>query len=123
MLRILIDTDKLIEIEKGVEELPPGECYVSVITVYEFIRGRADFPKAKNLLEDLVGIIGLDNEVIVKATEIWRRLKEEGQVIDDRDLLIGATAIAYDLYLYTGNFKHFERLRPFGLKFYESVRQ
>ncbi|MCD6510440.1 MAG: hypothetical protein J7L11_08665 [Thermoprotei archaeon] len=36
--RILIDTDKLIEIEKGVEELPPGECYVSVIMVYEFIR-------------------------------------------------------------------------------------
>ena len=39
MLRMLIDTDKLIEIEKGAEELPPEECYVSVIAVYEFIRG------------------------------------------------------------------------------------
>lgn len=123
MLRVLIDTDKLIDIEKGVEELPLEECYISIITVYEFIRGRADFSRAKNLLEELVGIIGLDNKVIIKATEIWRKLKKKGWVIDDRDLLIGATAIAYGLYIYTGNVKHFERLKAFGLKFYKREHQ
>ena len=123
MLRVLIDTDKLIDIEKGVEELPLEECYISIITVYEFIRGRADFSRAKNLLEELVGIIGLDNKVIIKATEIWRKLKKKGWVIDDRDLLIGATAIAYGLYIYTGNVKHFERLKAFGLKFYKREYQ
>ena len=30
-------------------------------------------------------------------------------------------AIVYDLYLYTGNIKHFERLKCFGLKFYKRV--
>ena len=123
MLRVLIDTDKLIDIEKGVEELPLEECYISIITVYEFIRGRVDFPRVKNLLEELVGIIGLDNKVIIKATEIWRKLKKKGWVIDDRDLLIGATAIAYGLYIYTGNVKHFERLKAFGLKFYKREHQ
>ena len=120
---ILIDTDKLIDIEKGVEELPIEDCYISIITVYEFIRGRADFLRAKSLLEELAGIIDLDNKVIVKATEIWRKLRKKGQIIDDRDLLIGATAIVYDLYLYTGNIKHFERLKRFGLKFYKRAHE
>jgi len=47
MPRILIDTDKLIDIEKGVEKLPPEECYISIITMYEFIKGRTDFSKER----------------------------------------------------------------------------
>jgi len=50
--------------------------------MYEFIRGRADFSRAKSLLEELVGVIDLDNKVIIKATEIWRKLRKEGQVMD-----------------------------------------
>jgi len=120
-LRILIDTDKLISIEKGEEELPEDECFVSIITVYEFIRGRKDFLKAKKLIEEIAVSLDVDNKVIAKATEIWRTLKKEGQLIDDRDLLIGATAIVYDLHLYTGNKEHFERLQPFGLKLYTPI--
>jgi len=118
-LRILIDTDKLIDIEKGVEELPEYDCYVSIITLYEFIRGRKDFSTVKRLMELLLNIISLDNKIILKATEIWRELRSKGELIDDRDLLIGTTAIVYNMPLFTGNRKHFNKLEKYGLKFYE----
>ncbi len=38
------------------------------------------------------------------------RLSKSGKIIDDFDLLIGATAIANDLILVTNNEKHFSRL-------------
>jgi len=38
------------------------------------------------------------------------RLKKEGRIIDDFDLLIGSSAIANDLTLITNNEKHFARL-------------
>ena len=60
-------------------------------------------------------MIPLDNEVLREASSIWRELRESGKLIDDRDLLIGATAIAKDLPLWTKNEKHFSRLKKRGL--------
>jgi len=37
-------------------------------------------------------------------------------MIDDRALLIGATAIVHDITLITRNKEHFDRLRRYGLK-------
>ena len=117
-MKVLIDTDKLIDIEKGIEELPEAENYISVITLYEYIRGRIDYEEAKRVLEDAFTVLSLSNDVLVKATEIWRDLKLKGYIIDDRDLLIGATAIVHGLKLYTRNYKHFEKLVQYGLEFY-----
>lgn len=117
-MKVLLDTDVLIDFEKGVEDLPEEECYVSIISLYEFMRGRKDYDYAKKLLEELAGIAPLDNDVILKATKIWRELTRRGEKIDDRDLLIGATAIALDMRLYTRNRKHYSRLRKYGLKLY-----
>ncbi|MCD6349090.1 MAG: type II toxin-antitoxin system VapC family toxin [Candidatus Korarchaeota archaeon] len=112
---VLIDTDVLIDIDKGKEDLPDVPCFLSVITLYEFIRGKVDPPRAKALLEDLCSVIPLDNEVFREASSIWSELRESGELIDDRDLLIGATAIAKDLPLWTKNEKHFSRLKKRGL--------
>jgi tRNA(fMet)-specific endonuclease VapC len=38
------------------------------------------------------------------------RLRKEGNIIDDFDILIGCSAIANDLVLVTRNEKHFKRL-------------
>ena len=38
------------------------------------------------------------------------RLKKSGLIIDEFDILIGATAIANNMILVTRNIKHFERL-------------
>ncbi|MCS7365894.1 MAG: type II toxin-antitoxin system VapC family toxin [archaeon GB-1867-035] len=120
-MKILLDTDVLIDIEKGVSELPEGDLYISIISLYEFIRGRSDYIEVKDVLEDLFTIIPIDNNVLIKATEIWRKLKKQGDLIDDRDLLIGATAISNKIPLLTKNTEHFKRLLNFGLNFYENI--
>ena len=42
--------------------------------------------------------------------EIRWKLERRGQKIDSLDLLIGATAVAENYILVTGNVKHFERI-------------
>ncbi|RLE81541.1 MAG: type II toxin-antitoxin system VapC family toxin [Thermoprotei archaeon] len=115
--RVLIDTDVLIDIEKGFIEPPNAICFISIITLYEYIRGKADSAEAKELLEEAFSIVPLDNSVLLKASEIWRSLKRRGQLIDERDLLIGATAIVKNMPLATKNIKHYERLTVYGLNF------
>lgn len=46
------------------------------------------------------------------------RINAQRRKIDDRDLLIGATAIALNMHLYTRNKKHYSRLQKYGLKLY-----
>ena len=77
--------------------------------------------EAKRLLEREFVVVYCDNEILEKAAEIWRALRRRGALIEDRDLIIGATAIAKGLPLLTGNVKHFKRLREFRLRFYEQV--
>lgn len=45
--------------------------------------------------------------------------KERGRITDDRNLVIGSTAIKKNLKLYTGDREHFSRLVKDGLKFYK----
>ena len=113
---VLIDTDVLIDYVRGRRELPEGLVLVSEATLYEFIRGTRDPAEAKRLLESQFVVVFSDNRVIELAARIWRTLREGGQPIEDRDLIIGATAIALGVPLLTGNRKHFERLREFGLE-------
>ncbi|RLE85175.1 MAG: type II toxin-antitoxin system VapC family toxin [Thermoprotei archaeon] len=116
---VLIDTDVLIDYVRGRRRLPEGICYISEITLYEFIRGTRDPREAKRLLEREFVVIYCDNEILELAAETWRKLRRKGVLIEDRDLIIGSTAIAKGLPLLTGNVKHFERLKEFGLKLYK----
>ena len=44
------------------------------------------------------------------------RLQKSGKVIDDFDLLIGATAVSFDLIMVTNNTNHFNRIKEFKLE-------
>ncbi len=89
------------------------------MTEYEFIRGKVDPLRAKALLEEVCAVLPLDNRIIGRASEVWRELRRRGEIMDDRDLLIGVTAIVNDLPLWTGNRKHFDRLKGYGLRFWD----
>lgn len=117
--RILVDTDVLIEYVKGLKELPVSQLFISEITLYEFIRGTREIGEAKKLLEEGFAVIYHNNSIVLKASEIWKYLKRKGMLIDDRDILIGATAISKNLPLLTNNVRHYERLKEFGLEFFE----
>jgi tRNA(fMet)-specific endonuclease VapC len=54
-------------------------------------------------------IIPLSNALDVYAKK-KALLRKTGTIIDDLDIFIGATAIAYDLILVTDNGKHLNRL-------------
>ncbi len=114
---ILVDTDYLIEYVRGRKELPPSDIYyISEVTIYELIRGTRDPKEAKEILESMFSVIWVDNEIIELSARIWIDLRREGKALDDRDIVIGATAITRGLKLLTLNEKHFERLQRYGLK-------
>jgi hypothetical protein len=116
---ILIDTSILVEYSKRrhIEKLVGSN--ISVITLLEFLRYFKDERKRrelKELLEALFNVVDMDNDVLLTYCDLYNKLKERGEMIDDADLIIASSAIAKDLILWTGNFKHFERLEKFGLK-------
>jgi predicted nucleic acid-binding protein len=115
-MQVLVDTDYLIEVEKGRAELPRAQVVISWITLYEFIRGRSDYSEAKSKLEKSLLVVYPTNDVLLKAVEMYRDLKRRGELIDERDLLIAATAIALGIPLKTRNIAHYQRLTRYGLK-------
>ncbi len=114
---ILIDTDYLIEYVKGRRELPPSPIYyISEVTIYEFIRGTKDVRQAKKMIEEMFSILWVDNEILELSARIWIDLRKRGEILDDRDIVIGSTSIAKEVSLLTLNRKHFEKLKRYGLE-------
>ena len=87
------------------------------MTLLEVLRGIDDKKRqqVRQLLEESYSILNLDNSIIEAYCRIYRKLKEEGNLLPDADLIIGATAIAHDLILETKD-AHFIRLKVLGLK-------
>jgi len=125
---VILDTDVLIELIKEkrlsqiIEFIDPR---ISFITLYEYLRGlkylNKDLKKEKEKIEESLTILWINNEILIKMSEIWFKLRKKGATIDERDLLIGATAITHNLPLWTLNKKHFARLEKYGLKLYKST--
>lgn len=110
----LLDTDIIIKLLK---ERMYEVGAVSIITIIEVLRGveARKGAKVKELLEESFDLLTLDNEVVEAYCDLYRKLREEGTLIPDADLLIAATAISKSMALKTGD-EHFRRLRKFGLK-------
>ena len=64
---------------------------------------------AEDLLSEM-SIINLSLGVAKKAGACFAALQKQGESVDIRDLLIGATALAHGCSLKTANKKHFERI-------------
>ncbi|WP_052296232.1 type II toxin-antitoxin system VapC family toxin [Thermococcus barophilus] len=70
-------------------------------------------------LRKLFKIEEIDDLVVLTYCKLYRALKRNGELIEDADLLIAATAIAKGYTLWTRNIKHFERLEKFGLRLFK----
>ncbi len=127
----LIDSDILISILR--KEPTPyenarfylslhGKINISCLTWYECHRGYKTLGAVKRLKEfdELMGftnIYPLDDAVLKRASTIYAYLHQQGKLTGEFDLLIGATAIQYDLTLATNNEKHYSvMVERFGLK-------
>ena len=121
-MSFLIDTNICIYFLKGLynlvekfEKVGVDNLYISEITVAElkFGAAKSNYPaRNKIVIEELINKfkqIPIHNSLDIFAKE-KARLQKQGNIIDDFDLLIGATAIGNKMVLVTNNEKHFNRL-------------
>ncbi|MBN2266899.1 MAG: type II toxin-antitoxin system VapC family toxin [Candidatus Babeliaceae bacterium] len=117
----LLDTDTLSYIFKGREPVHTvslhylqryEEFSISCITFYECLRGHLANNATKRV-DDFYSflmfadIIYLDRPIIEMAAEIYGRLKPQGVLPGDADILIAATALVRGKSVVTNNEKHY----------------
>ncbi len=91
--------------------------YISAVTLYELLIG-ANTPEKVNdikILTEGLPVLAFNEDVAVKAAQIYLQLRQQNKVIEFRDIFIAATCIVNDLPIKTSNLKHFERIE--GLTF------
>ena len=93
---------------------------INIISYYEILRGLKDLGNREKIerFEDFIReneLISIRKETVQKAAEIYAYLKKEGNMIEDADILMAATAIVEDLVLITNNIRHFKRVKDLKL--------
>jgi len=123
-MAVLIDTDMLVDLERGVANpaleraIGSEDRAISVIIVSELLHGvhRAEGAQrsgrsafVEHLLAELQAIPITEAVARVHA-DVWARLAARGEVIGAHDLWIAATALAHGLAVASGNAAEFERV-------------
>lgn len=133
MNQYLLDTNICIYFIKGLydlkskfKEVGPENCFISEITLAELKFGVAKSQAKKKNQRALENFLtGVQILPIFPALDIYAsekaRLQKSGKVIDDFDLLIGATAVSFDLVMVTNNTNHFKRIKDIKLVDWTSV--
>ncbi|WP_418640593.1 PIN domain-containing protein [Sulfurimonas sp. ST-27] len=129
MKKYLIDSDILIYFLKGKQEvvqmlsqIPIDDLYISRINYTELIYGAYNSSKINQNLKIIEPF--LENFKILEFTQASSlvfakekvRLKKNGNIIADMDLMIASIAIANDCTLISNNIKHFDRIQNLELK-------
>lgn len=128
MNRVLIDTDILSYYFKGDELVVKNfEKYlqtydlleISILTYYEITSGllAKNAIKQLNIFDDFVTgniVIPVTEKSARISSELYSVMRQNGNIVDDMDLLIAGVAIENDMILVTNNENHFARIP--GLK-------
>lgn len=123
-MAVLIDTDLLVDIERGVtnpkvdEAIGGEDRAISVITVSELLHGvrrvtGAQRTRRSAFVEHLLAgmrPIEITEQVARVHAEAWPELAGTGRMIGAHDLWIAATALAHGMSLATGNAEEFRRV-------------
>ena len=125
----LLDTDWVIDhfnrveaVTRRLRELQPRGLALSIISVAELWEGvyfSKDPERSQAILEEfLAGVIvlGIDEEICKRFGQLRGRLRQQGRLVGDFDLLIAASALRYDLTLLTNNRRHFENVEGLRLE-------
>jgi tRNA(fMet)-specific endonuclease VapC len=120
--KYLLDTNICIffikgryELFKKITEVGENNCFISEVTVAELkygIENSNTIEAMRVIVEAFIpkfAIIPISNSLDIYAKD-KAKLRRQGQMIDDFDILIGATAIANEMIMVTNNTDHFSRL-------------
>lgn len=122
MKKYLLDTNICIyfikgqfELNKKIAEAGEQNCFISEITVAELKYGIENSKTVETMRKIVEAFIqkfpvipiynSLDNYAKEKA-----KLRKQGLLIDDFDILIGSTAVANNMVMVTNNVAHLSRL-------------
>lgn len=122
-MKYLLDTNICIHFFRGkfnlfekFQEVTVDNCAISEITLAELYFGAENSLSPKKNIKlidefsEQVKILPIFNSINIYAKEKVR-LRKNGKMISDFDLLIGSTAIANDLIMVTENVNEFKRIR------------
>lgn len=128
-MKFLLDTDTCVywlrghlPVRERLAEIDPKAIAISVITLAELRYGAACSTQTAHnhrTIDDFIDtttVLGLTPEAVALFGDIKADLRKRGLLIEDMDLLIAATARAYDLTLVTNNVSHFERIADLRLE-------
>lgn len=123
-MAVLIDTDLLVDFERGVvnpaveEAIGDEDRAISVITVSELLHGvhragGAQRTQRSAFVEHLLAAlraVEITEPVARIHADIWAQLTARGELIGAHDLWIAATALAHGFGVATGNYAEFRRV-------------
>jgi len=120
--KYLLDTNICIyyikgqfNLDKKILEVGEENCFISEITIAELKYGIENSKSAETMriiVEAFIPkfpIIPIYNSLDIYAKE-KAKLRKQGLLVDDFDILIGATAVANDMIMVTNNVVHLNRL-------------
>ena len=128
-MKYLLDTNMCIYWLKGINgidikmsSVDIDDVAISVITLAELLYGaynsnnvEKNLSKIKNF-EEVVNILELNRECLELYAKIKAKLKADGNILDDFDILIAVTALNNNSIIVTNNVKHFERIEGLTLE-------
>ena len=94
-------------------------CNISSITVFELYAGAITLRHVTDLKKILkwMEIISLTKDIAEQSAEIYKKLKKKNQLIEFRDIFIGATSIVLNIPIITFNEGDFKRIE--GIRIYK----
>ena len=122
--KILVDTDILLKSYRGDKnkfsnlQLIKERFSISVVTAFELLKGANNYNKLYSTKRELktYSILHIDKDISVIAYKLYLNYTINNS-LGIPDCLIAATALYFDLALYTDNKKHFDFIK--NIKFYE----
>ncbi len=128
-MSLVIDSDILIYFLKGHTEIvnklssqPPETIFTTRINYTELLYGAYNSSKIQqnlskiNAFLDVLTILEFDQKASAIFAEDKAKLKRQGMLIADMDLMIASITKAQDFSLVTNNLKHFERIENLKLE-------
>ena len=98
------------------------DTFISILTYYELLKG-AYTKKEQTAIEKLANsfdILNLNENIVIIASEFYRKYRKKGITLSNIDCLIMATAKEHNLKIITRNVRHYpeiELLSDFSKKF------
>ncbi len=130
----LVDTDLLIDRQRewSAGETGPATAYlrqhqgtsfaISTISLLEFLEGY-EHPRDGETLLEAYTKLPVTDRIARRGSRLRRRLRAEGQMIGDFDVLIAATALDAGIPLVTGNLAHFQRVPELEVESYRETAE